>query len=841
MKLSFFSTSIWNTIVAAAILLLPALPVSAQTFPEGFQATVIASGIENPSAMTFAPDGRLFVCEQTGRLRVIKNDILLSQPFLQVTVSSTGERGLLGIAFDPDFDSTQHVYIYYTATTPTIHNRISRFTANGDTALAGSEVIIFELNTLGGASNHNGGAIHFGPDGKLYIATGDNANGNNAQSLNNLFGKILRINRDGTIPSDNPFDTTAVGSNRAIWALGLRNPFTFSFQPDSARMFINDVGESDWEEINVGSAGANYGWPLTEGYTNNPEFKSPLYAYQHDSGACAITGGAFYNPAVPQFPASYVGGYFFMDFCTGWLRVLHPPDSSTRSFGTGTSLPVDIKISSTGSLYYLQRGGGGRVVRVDFTGNFAPSVAIHPANVLVSVDTPATFSVLATGTEPMSYRWQRDSLDIPGATQMSYTLSSPQLSDSGSLFRCIVTNAFGSDSSDHAMLRVTLNLPPVATITLPLEGTSYSAGDTIHFAGEGVDNEEGNLPPAVFTWQVDFHHDDHSHPFLAPTSGIDSGTVVLPRIGETSANVWYRFSLVVYDQGGFYDTTYRDIHPLTSVMTFETHPAGLQIRLDGQPMVTPFEVTGVVGMIRSLEAVSPQELSGQLWGFDSWSHREPAVHALVTPGENTVYVAFYEAAVPVQLASFTGVVAQNGDVELTWVTVSEVNNYGFYVQRKRLSGTAFYEIPGSFTPGHGTTNEPHTYTYTDVQPGSGTWMYRLKQVDFDASEHFSEPIIIDVILGVNGTPIPTDYTLRQNYPNPFNPVTTIEFGLPHAGETTLKVFNLLGQEVATLADGVLDAGMYRVQWNASGVSSGVYFCRMQSGSFTQTRKLVVSK
>ena len=155
--------------------------------------------------MQFSPDGRLFVCQQSGKLRVVQNGKLLATPFLTLPVDASGERGLLGVAFDPDFATNNFVYVYYTAKTPTIHNRVSRFTANGNVAVPGSEVVLLDLNTLSFARNHNGGAIHFGNDGKLYIAVGDNANGDNAQTLGNLLGKILRINRDGSIPTDNPF------------------------------------------------------------------------------------------------------------------------------------------------------------------------------------------------------------------------------------------------------------------------------------------------------------------------------------------------------------------------------------------------------------------------------------------------------------------------------------------------------------------------------------------------------------------------------------------------------------------------------------------------------------
>ena len=354
--------------------------VNAATLPTNFTETLIASGLSNPTAMAFAPDGRIFVCQQGGQLRVIKNGALLATPFVSLTVDSNGERGLLGVAFDPNFNTNNFIYVYYTATTPQIHNRVSRFTAsmaNPDVAVAGSEAIIFELNNLSGATNHNGGAIHFGPDGKLYIAVGENANPANAQSVGNVLGKILRINSDGTIPSDNPTSFLGIagspsGNNRAIWTVGLRNPYTFTFQPGTGRMFINDVGQNAWEEINDGIAGSNYGWNNCEGVCipTNPNFRDPLFQYGHGSSAttgCAITGGAFYNPTTANFPADYVGKYFYAEFCSGWIRRFDPAAGTASAFATGVSNPVDLIVTADGSLYYLARGSGS-VFRVRFNG-----------------------------------------------------------------------------------------------------------------------------------------------------------------------------------------------------------------------------------------------------------------------------------------------------------------------------------------------------------------------------------------------------------------------------------------------------------------------------------------
>jgi glucose/arabinose dehydrogenase len=355
-------------LVIAASVAFVSLPATAATLPPGFVETQVGGNLSgSPTAMAFAPDGRLFVCQQGGQLRVIKNGSLLSTPFVNLPVDSSGERGLLGIAFDPNFATNHYLYVYYTVATSPIHNRVSRFTAAGDTAVPGSEVIILELDNLSSATNHNGGAIHFGPDGKLYIGVGENANGANSQTLSNLLGKILRINSDGTIPTDNPFFNSASGNNRAIWAVGLRNPFTFAFQPGTTRLFINDVGQSTWEEINDGIAGSNYGWPTTEGPTSNPAFRSPIYFYGHgtsDTTGCAIVGGAFYNPPVPQFPSSYTGKYFFADLCSGWIRVFDPAAGTATGFAIGIPNPVDLHVGPDGALYYLAQGSGGQVFRV---------------------------------------------------------------------------------------------------------------------------------------------------------------------------------------------------------------------------------------------------------------------------------------------------------------------------------------------------------------------------------------------------------------------------------------------------------------------------------------------
>jgi glucose/arabinose dehydrogenase len=609
---------------------------SAATLPSGFVETIVASGIASPTAMAIAPDGRIFVCSQTGALRVIKNGVLLATPFVTLSVDSTGERGLLGIAFDPGFNLNRFIYLYYTVPGTPAHNRVIRVTANGDVVLPGSDVVILELNSLSTALVHNGGALHFGPDRNLYIAVGDNAKGTNAQNLSILFGKILRLNSDGTIPPDNPFaqSTTA---RREIWALGLRNPFTFAFRGTTSFMYINDVGLSTWEEINLGQAGANYGWPATEGPTTNPAYKSPSYYYGHSDG-CAITGGAFYSPTTPNFPSFYVGKYFFGDYCSGFIRVLDPATAQATDFITGASEPVDIQVGADGSLYYLARGTDS-VMQVRYTTNVSPVITAQPASKMVSVGYPATFSATASGSSPLSYQWMRNGVDISGATARKYTIASTSLLDNGAQFRLRVSNPSGSTLSNVATLSVTSNEPPVGQILTPAQGKTYFGGMVVKYSGSASDFEDGDLPASAFTWQVDFHHDTHFHPFIAATTGSKTGTFTIPTRGEVSANVYYRIMLKVRDSMGLTQTVTRDILPRKVDMTFATLPAGLQIALDGQNRVTPFTVTGVVGIIRAIAAPSPQTANGLSYVFQSWSDGGAKSHEISTPAVNSTYTA----------------------------------------------------------------------------------------------------------------------------------------------------------------------------------------------------------
>ena len=332
-----------------------------------FVETQYVGGLDTPTAMAFAPDGRLFVAQKGGALRVVSSGVLLSTPFLSVLVDTAGEQGLLGVAFDPSFSSNRFVYVYYSSLA-TGQNRVSRFTAstaNPNVAAAGSEVVLLD-NITGTATNHQGGAIDFGGDGKLYVAVGDDGVSTDADELDTLRGKILRINSDGSIPADNPF-VGVTGARGETWANGLRNPFSFAVDPGSARIYLNDVGENTWEEVNALARGANYGWPTCEGpqgsgvgVCTSSAFIYPIHAYTHAVGR-AITGGAFYRGST--FPAQYQGAYFFGDYIGGFIKWLDT--ANVVHDWRAAQSPVAIRIGSDGALYYASIGNG-IVYRVQF-------------------------------------------------------------------------------------------------------------------------------------------------------------------------------------------------------------------------------------------------------------------------------------------------------------------------------------------------------------------------------------------------------------------------------------------------------------------------------------------
>ena len=347
--------------------------------PKNFKSENLTKIPDLPTDIEFSPDGRMFVLGKKGKGFIIKDGKRNSKEFISLKVSSESERGLLGIAFDPDFQNNRYVYLYYTTGKGSLKyknapkNRVSRFQMNAnnpDIANIKSEKIILD-NIASDAGHHNAGALKIGPDKKLYIATGDGGKNNkNSQNLANLSGKILRLNLDGTIPADNPFYRQK-GRRGEIWVYGLRNPWKFAFNANG-QIAIADVGLASYEEINIGKKGANYGWPNTEG-PNPKKTKGVTYpAYHYASkGGAAIVGGEFYNGS--QFPAKYKGDYFFGDFVKNFIRHVRFNAKGkvvwVKTFDKSAGWMTDIVFGPDGSMYYAvgDSGSAGHIQKISYT------------------------------------------------------------------------------------------------------------------------------------------------------------------------------------------------------------------------------------------------------------------------------------------------------------------------------------------------------------------------------------------------------------------------------------------------------------------------------------------
>ena len=340
--------------------------------------------MQRPLYVTHAGDERLFVVEQAGRIRIVRGTELAPQPFLDISdrvASSQLEQGLLGLAFHPDYKQNGYFFVNYTNLAG--DTQIARFQVNAqdpETAVPASEVILLTLDQP--YPNHNGGQLAFGPDGYLYVGVGDGGSANDplnsGQDPSTLLGTLLRLDVDpqlagAGIPADNPF----VGNSERrgeVWAWGLRNPWRFSFDRLTGNLFIADVGQNLWEEINLQQAnspgGENYGWNIMEGShcflgagCSSEGLELPIFEYDHPSG-CSVTGGYVYRGE--QFLPLY-GNYFLGDFCQGTIWRLFPNEDGSwssavvldtnhviSSFGEDVAGELYLTDHTTGSLYQIQ-------------------------------------------------------------------------------------------------------------------------------------------------------------------------------------------------------------------------------------------------------------------------------------------------------------------------------------------------------------------------------------------------------------------------------------------------------------------------------------------------------
>ena len=689
------------SMLSVFVLVIP----NAQAVPPDFVDEAVVN-VGSPTDFTWTPDGRMLITQQGGTMRVYHDGALLPTPALTLgsKVCSDFERGLLGVAVDPDFANNQFIYVYYTfnkfnhpsaqcpqktaaAAVDTPVNRVSRFSLPNSNIidLASEAVLVDNIPSPGG--NHNGGDLLFGKDGYLYIsigdggrdyATGDNYSGGGgsndaARDPHVLLGKILRVTPGGGIPADNPFtgpntepcadDGFATPGNfcQETWAWGLRNPFRIALDPnsDTTRIFINDVGQGQREEIDAGVAGADYGWNCREGTRVNStvglcnpvpaNMVDPIYEYGRDTGCASITGGAFVPNGI--WPAVYADTYLFADYACGDMFVLSNNGTSwsATEFTSGTGSPVSMDFGAYGqtqALFYSTYANGGQIRRIRYTGagNQAPTAMLEATP--ASGAAPLQVAFDASGSSDpeqgaLIYLWDfGDGTDPISTTNPSI---SHTYTRTGSFEASVVVrDAVGQDSAP-AMQTISVegNSAPNVSIESPTPETLFAVGEPITFHASATDPEDGPIEPVSMTLRVILHHATHTHPFLTVAQ---TDTLMFnappPEDFMAASNSYLELQATATDAEGASTTITQTLNPNAVRLTFASEPDGAQLIIAGERITTPYSAVSWENLEIAVYAPT-QVLEGNWYSFESWNDSGGAQRTLVTPAEDSTFTATF--------------------------------------------------------------------------------------------------------------------------------------------------------------------------------------------------------
>ncbi len=630
-----------------------------------FQNEVLATGFDLPTTFEFLPDGRMLVAELQGRIKVLPPPYTQPAPglFLQLTnVGSAGvQQGIYDLVLDPSFAVNRFYYVFYTLGSPN-HDRVSRFTANATLTgtVPGSELVLYE-DQQDADAEHHGGSLNFSGDGKLLFTTGDHFDAGVAPQLTSPRGKVHRINPDGTVPADNPFYDGAGPNVDSIWARGLRNPFRAYYDQPTGRYYIGDVGGNDAataeEEINLGSPGADYGWPDSEGPCSAP-CKSPIHYYAHNGRDGSVTGGFVYHGTA--FPSSYQGAYFYADYSQNWIKGLRLDSNGAVTSTFNFEPPSGALDGPYGDIVYLAEGPDGALYYLDLGysdvgGTFGVSkirrikhVQSNQAPIVNASATPrsgpAPLNVAFSSSgssdpegRPLTYEWSFGD----GATSTQANPSHTYTSSGTYQARLEVSD--GENRSLSSPISISVGNAPTATIQSPTDGAQFRAGDVITYSGSGTDPDDGTLPASAFTWNIDFLHEGHVHPGTAVT-GVRNGSFTIPTAGhDYSGNTRYRITLTVRDSNGVTSSQSVTINPTKVNLSFDTVPSGRTLYLDGIARTTPFVHDTLVGFNHTIEARN-QTAGATSYTFASWSDGGGQQHTITVPTEAQNYTATFNVA-----------------------------------------------------------------------------------------------------------------------------------------------------------------------------------------------------
>ncbi len=689
----------------AGIALLACIsPATAATLPANFEERTVVSGLTAPTAVAWAPDGRMFVAQKGGKVRVVTAaGNLVSAPVIDISsrVHTSGDRGLLGIAVDSSFGSNGYLYLLYTYDADSSHaagpksSRLTRVTvsaanvASAETVLLGShptQPCPAASNTVdcipSDGASHSIGTVRSAPDGTLWVGSGDGSNygGVDERALrthdeSSFAGKLVHVDRNGRGLPGHSFcpanaDLTQVCTK--VWAKGFRNPFRFTIRPNGLPA-VGDVGWGSWEELNLAQPGRNYGWPCYEGPNKNGGYSSfatckDLYAkagtsagvtfpdhfYAHDSGA-AIVGGPTYTGGA--YPDDYDGDIFFGDYVKGFIKRLEF-DSTGKVSGTkdfaGDWYGVDLELWQE-NLYYVEFGdggsGSGAVKRISYApANRTPLAVATATPRFGTAPLQVTFRGSASSDpdgDPLTYEWDfGDGTSKSAAKDVVHTYTRGGAFDA----RLKVTDSRNASATQTVRISVN-NSPPAVTLTAPADGGKYRDGAPVQLSGAATDKEDGTLASAQLSWNVVLVHGTHVHPFQTLTGKTGSFTPTT----DHDADSFYRITLTATDSDGLSSSKTATISPQTVGLEIASLPAGAPIAYAGYSLVAaPHRARAAIDFRTSVSAAERFVSGGRSYEFQDWSDGKPIAHDLTIPATDLALVARYRDAGPAPLQNVGG-------------------------------------------------------------------------------------------------------------------------------------------------------------------------------------------
>jgi hypothetical protein len=613
---------------------------------------VYPSLFHQPMSFAFHPsDGRTLIILKNGQILITTccfSNKTEMKVFLDISktsrLSTVGDGGLFSLTFDP-FDDTTYIYIQYLQRSATllagVEDRIviSRFTIdpiNPYSALPFTEKILFQHSILQkGQINHFGGGLVFGSDGLLYSTSGVASISpyTKAQDLSSSLGKVIRIDKNGILPTQNPFySSSGTVNTNSIFATGFRNPFTLSRSLESNDMYISDVGETKFEEVNILGKGANFGWPLIEGYLNLSSsslsaslYTDPILSYPHEGTGqtvrgCCITGSVEYkvsnsfDKTSSPFPTFYQGKVFFIEFCGGWINYISSPKTSTR-FASGFKNPTGLAVNPyDGGLYIATEMGD--IYKITNTALKPPlviTIVAQPKNHIVFEGDITLFIVkVSSTTSQMSFRWQ--SMRVGSRTWIFTNVFSDTYSftatliDSGTIYRAIISIPESNTTLVSSIASLTVK--PASIFHAIIDQTSIGNGSLTYYGGQKfnikgslyqITSFESLIIPAIHTWSLTLNHGFHSHALSTSVIGTPTSPLLFSFIAPVTGEFDFNQSLTITFTANMGDdtlfTTTTTLVPISGYLKLKTFPSGLKINVNGATVDAPYEIRTVAGMI----------------------------------------------------------------------------------------------------------------------------------------------------------------------------------------------------------------------------------------------------